>query len=276
MRSVPGERDRHDLVTLHSIYKLEAQGAMRREGKGASKHRLAQKVTSRTKCLLTDWSVSYIYRMSDTDKKFRRRAEARPDEMLDAALAVFSEKGFAATKVDEVARRAGVSKGTVYLYFPSKEALIEGIVRRAVAPIADQAAPDMAQFGGDPRLPIAMLIGSLRDLLKDPKNLALPRLILREVMNFPVLAELYRREVLAKVIPALTALVARGVETGHLRRVDPEMTVRSIVGPILAHVALSEVFGMAPEDGLALDRLVENHLDILFHGLTPEGGREMP
>lgn len=58
--------------------------------------------------------------MNNTDKKFRRRAEARPDEMLDAALAVFSEKGFAATKVDEVARRAGVSKGTVYLYFPSR------------------------------------------------------------------------------------------------------------------------------------------------------------
>jgi AcrR family transcriptional regulator len=74
--------------------------------------------------------------MIETPKKFRRRAEARPDEVLDAALAVFVEKGYAAAKMDEVARRAGVSKGTVYLYFPSKEALIEAIVRRAVAPIA--------------------------------------------------------------------------------------------------------------------------------------------
>ncbi|CAN7152898.1 TetR/AcrR family transcriptional regulator [Devosia sp. LjRoot3] len=214
--------------------------------------------------------------MNTTDKKFRRRAEARPDEMLDAALAVFAEKGFAATKVDEVARRAGVSKGTVYLYFPSKEALMEGIVRRAVAPIAERAVPDMAQFEGDPRLPIAMLVHTLQNLLSDPNNLAVPRLILREIMNFPAIAELYRREVLGKVIPALTALVARGVASGQLRKIDPEMTVRSIVGPIVAHVALSEVFGMRPEEGLALDRLVENHLDILFHGISPAGGEETP
>lgn len=214
--------------------------------------------------------------MSDTDKKFRRRAEARPDEMLDAALAVFSEKGFAAAKVDEVARRAGVSKGTVYLYFPSKEALMEGIVRRAVAPIAERAVPDMASFDGDPRLPIAMLVETLRKLLANPQNMAVPRLILREIMNFPTIAELYRREVLGKVIPVLTALVARGVASGQLRKVDPEMTVRSIIGPILAHVALNEIFGIRPEEGLALDRLVENHLDILFHGISPAGGEETP
>lgn len=214
--------------------------------------------------------------MSDTDKKFRRRAEARPDEMLDAALAVFSEKGFAATKVDEVARRAGVSKGTVYLYFPSKEALMEGIVRRAVAPIAERAVPDMANFDGDPRLPIAMLVEALRKLLANPQNMAVPRLILREIMNFPTIAELYRREVLGKVIPVLTALVARGVASGQLRKVDPEMTVRSIIGPILAHVALNEIFGIRPDEGLALDRLVENHLDILFHGISPAGGEETP
>ncbi|HWV21754.1 MAG TPA: TetR/AcrR family transcriptional regulator [Devosia sp.] len=211
-----------------------------------------------------------------SDKKFRRRAEARPDEMLDAALAVFSEKGFAAAKVDEVARRAGVSKGTVYLYFPSKEALMEGIVRRAVAPIAERAVPDMAAFEGDVRVPIAMLLETLQKLLADPRNLAVPRLILREIMNFPAIAEFYRLEVLGRVIPALTALVARGVASGQLRKVDPEMTVRSIVGPVIAHVALNEVFGIRPEGGLALDRLVANHLDVLFHGISPAGEGEGP
>jgi hypothetical protein len=153
---------------------------------------------------------------------------------------------------------------------------MEGIVRRAVAPIAERAVPDMAQFDGDPRLPIAMLVGTLQNLLADPRNMALPRLILREIMNFPDIAELYRREVLGKVIPALMALVARGVASGQLRQVDPEMTVRSIIGPIIAHVALNEVFGVRPADGLALDRLVENHLDILFHGISPAGGEETP
>lgn len=208
-------------------------------------------------------------------KKFRRRAEARPDEVLDAALAVFVEKGFAATKVDDIARRAGVSKGTVYLYFASKEALLEGIVQRAVAPIAESAVLDMAQFEGDPRLPIRMLLGMLCQVLGQPEKVAIPKLILREVMNFPGIAEMYRRNVLDKVVPALTGLIARGVEQGYLRPVDPELTIRSVVGPLIAHIALSEVFGIRPHDGLAMERMVENHVDILFHGISalpPEGG----
>ena len=207
--------------------------------------------------------------MTDTSKKFRRRAEARPDEVLDAALAVFAEKGYAATRVEDVAKRAGVSKGTVYLYFASKEALIEGIVRRAVAPIALRALPDLEQFEGDPRLPITMLLTVLVQQLAQPDKIAVPRLILREVMSFPSIAELYRKEVLGKVMPALIGLIRRGVETGKLRPIDPELTVRSIIGPVLAHVALAEIFGIKPEgEGLSLDRLVANHLDILFHGIS--------
>lgn len=78
--------------------------------------------------------------------KFRRRAEARPDEVLDAALALFVEKGFAATKVEDVATRAGLSKGAVYLYFASKDALLEAIVRRAIAPIATVTFEQLEHF----------------------------------------------------------------------------------------------------------------------------------
>ena len=208
--------------------------------------------------------------MSETPKKFRRRAEARPDEVLDAALAVFVEKGYAAAKMDEVARRAGVSKGTVYLYFPSKEALIEAIVRRAVAPIALRALPDLESFDGDPRVPITMLLTILVERLAQPDTIAVPKLILREVLSFPFIATFYRNEVLDKVMPALIGLVRRGVESGRLRPVDPELTVRSIIGPLLAHVALGELFGITPAKGLELDRFLANHLDILFHGISPQ------
>lgn len=208
--------------------------------------------------------------MTETQKKFRRRAEARPDEVLNAALAVFVEKGYAAAKVDEVARRAGVSKGTVYLYFPSKEALIEGIVRRAVAPIALRAVPDLETFEGDPRLPITMLLTVLIQQLARPEASAVPRLVIREVMSFPFIANFYRNEVLGKVMPALIRLIERGVETGHFRPVDPELTVRSIIGPLLAHVALGELFGITPAKGLELERFLANHLDILFHGISAQ------
>lgn len=205
-----------------------------------------------------------------SEKKFSRRAEARPDELLDAAMAVFAEQGFAGAKMEDIARRAGVSKGTVYLYFASKEALIEGIIHRAVAPIASDALPQLAAFEGDPRLPITMLLKTIAGLLSDPGKLAIPRLFLREGMNIPGMADIYRRDVLDKAMPVLTGLVARGVASGHLRAVDPELTVRSIIGPLVAHVALSEIFDIRPKDGLALDRLIDNHIDILFGGLAAE------
>jgi AcrR family transcriptional regulator len=220
-----------------------------------------------------NWSTA----MTEPSKKFRRRAEARPDEVLDAALAVFVEKGFAAARVDDVAKSAGVSKGTVYLYFASKEALIEGIVRRAVAPIAVRALPDLEKFDGDPRLPITMLLTVLSQTLAQPDKIAIPKLILREVMSFPLIAKIYRDEVINKVMPALIGLIRRGVETGKLRPVDPELTVRSIIGPVIAHVALGEIFGIKPDgDGLGLDQLVANHLDILFHGICAQANEARP
>lgn len=209
------------------------------------------------------------------EKKFARRAEARPDEVLDAALAVFTEEGFAGARVEDIARRAGVSKGTVYLYFPSKDALIEAIIKRAVAPITETALAQLARFEGDPRIPITLVLKTIGGLLSQPGKLAIPKLFLREGMNFPNIAEAYRRDVLDTVLPVLTDLVQRGIDTGHLRQVDAELAVRSIVGPVIAHVVLSEVFGVRPEDGLALDRLIDNHLEILFGGLTPDATKEL-
>jgi AcrR family transcriptional regulator len=200
--------------------------------------------------------------------KFRRRAEARPDEVLDAALDLFLEKGFAATRVEDIARRAGLSKGAVYLYFQSKEKILEGIIRRAVVPIADHVIGFAKGYEGDPRTLITMVMKMLAMKLNDPRILAIPKVIFREVLGFPELAEMYRREVLDKVIPVVIEVIRRGVDQGYLRQVDPELTVRSIVGPVMLHVAIDEIFGIRPADGLAIDRLIDNHLTILFDGLS--------
>ncbi|GGF43358.1 TetR family transcriptional regulator [Youhaiella tibetensis] len=210
--------------------------------------------------------------MSEQDNqrgpKFRRRAEARPDEVLDAALDLFITKGFAATRVEDIARQAGLSKGAVYLYFPSKEALMEGLVRRAVAPIASLALHQLEGVEGDPRLAISATLRMVAGKLADPRLIAIPRLIMREVVQFPELAEMYRKEVLEQIIPVAIGLINRGIAEGYLRPVDPELTVRSIVGPIALHLILAEVFRMTPADGLAMDRLMDNHLAILFDGLS--------
>jgi AcrR family transcriptional regulator len=200
--------------------------------------------------------------------KFRRRAESRPDEVLDAALDLFIERGFANTRVEDIAARAGLSKGAVYLYFPSKEAVLEGIVRRAIAPIAESALSVASSYAGDPRTLITLVLKTVAGRLADPKLIAIPKLMMREMINFPAFAEMYRREVLERVLPVITGLLRAGIEQGFLRPVDPELTIRSIVGPIMLHILLDEVFGIHPAGGLAMDRLIDNHLTILFDGLS--------
>jgi len=200
--------------------------------------------------------------------KFRRRAHARPDEVLDAALDLFIDKGFAATRVEDIARAAGISKGAVYLYFPSKEALLEALVRRAVLPIAESAMGAVTGFDGDPRQAISAALRMLTGKLSDPHTLAIPKLVVREVINFPELAEMYRREVLDRVVPVMIGVIERGIANGYFRKVDAELTIRSVIGPMMLHLIMAEVFGLMPKDGLAMDRLVENHLSVLFDGLS--------
>lgn len=204
----------------------------------------------------------------DPRPRFRRRAQDRPDEILDAALRLFTAQGFAATKVDDVAAAAGLSKGAVYLYFPSKEALLEALVRRAVGPVADLAVARLTDRSDHPRDTVARVLHAVAAGMADERVVAVPLLILREAPALPRIAEVYRDAILSRVIPALSALVADGVARGLLRPVDPDLAVRTLVGPLIVHVLLARVFGIAPEGGLALDRLIETHLSIVFDGLS--------
>lgn len=203
--------------------------------------------------------------------KFRRRADARPDEVLDAALKLFSEKGFAATRVEDIAQAAGLSKGAIYLYFSSKEAVIEAIVRRALTPLAQETAGAVMGAVDNPEQAIRMALTVFAQRLSAPEFLAVPKMVMREVVQFPVLAELYRSQVIDIGLPVLTGLLAHGVKAGHFRAVDPELAARSVAGPIVVHVMLSEIFGVRPIDGFRIADLVQTHLTILFEGLrAPE------
>ena len=204
----------------------------------------------------------------NTGPKFRRRAEARPDEVLDAALALFVEKGFATTRVEDIAARAGLSKGAVYLYFASKEAILEGLVKRAVLPIADNALSIFENYVGDPRPVISAALKMVAGRLSDPKLVAIPRLLIREMIHFPAFAQMYRQAVLDRVMPVVERLVRNGIEEGYFRAVDPELTLRSIVGPIVLHMMIAEIFGITPKGGIEIDRMIDNHLTILFDGLS--------
>lgn len=204
--------------------------------------------------------------------KFRRRAEARPDEVLDAALAVFTERGFAGARMEDIAARAGLSKGAVYLYFPSKQALFEALIRRAVQPLTEGALTGVAEHAEDPAEALAALLRAVAAALSRPGALAVPKLILREAPAVPEVAAFYRQAVMDRVMPVVIGLIRRGVAEGRFRPVDPELTLRSIMGPVILHLLLDEVFGIRPGTGQGLETLVENHLSILLAGLDPGRG----
>ena len=205
--------------------------------------------------------------------KFRRRAEARRDEVLDAALELFTVNGFANTRVEDIAAKAGISKGTVYLYFPSKEALMEGLIHRALSPIALNVISTIDKVGVDPILAFRTIGGLIARNLGDPKVFAVPKLILRESAQFPELAQIYRRDVIDKVLPVMKKLIEHQIKLGRFRPVDPDLAIRSVIGPIIAHLVIAEVFGIMPEGGLQMERMITQHIDILVNGLSAKPER---
>jgi hypothetical protein len=142
------------------------------------------------------------------------------------------------------------------------------LVKRAVLPIASNAVAFAEGYSGDPRTVITGMLKLVAGRLQEPRLIAIPRLMLREMINFPDLAQMYRREVLDRVLPVLTGLLKSGIRDGYFRPVDPELTIRSIVGPLVLHLLMATVFDLVPADGLAIDRLIDNHLTILFDGLS--------
>lgn len=202
--------------------------------------------------------------------KFRRRPTARPDEVLDAALDLFIERGFAMTRVEDIAERAGISKGAVYLYFPNKEALIEAIVKRALVPVAENVAALAKNLSGDPAEDIVRMIQLVGGRLGDQRTAAVPRLILSEAKLFPDLAAMYRREILDRGLAAGKTVLERGMQSGRFRRIDPDHAVRAVVGPLIANLILFQVFGIGSAEREAQESFLRSHVDILMNGLLRE------
>lgn len=196
--------------------------------------------------------------------KFQRRAEARPDEILDAALAVFTEKGFDAARVDDIAARAKLSKGAVYLYFDSKEALLRGLIEREVAPVA-QRLKSLAETTGDPALALETLIKAASLMLDNERIFATPKTVFSIAPRFPEIAEFYRSRVIDEAMSAIATLHRRGVKSGVFRDTQSDTVARMVMGPLFMQAMRKHVF-RAKDKGSAEER-AKAHVEILFDGL---------
>jgi AcrR family transcriptional regulator len=200
-------------------------------------------------------------------KRWERRKDDRPRELVAAALQLFSERGFAATRLDDVAAAAGVSKGTVYLYFESKERLFEAVVREAVLPNLDRAEALLRAYQGTTPDLIRGLVGLFRPLLETPVT-GVIKLILAESGNFPQLARLYADLVVRRGLGMLRSVIERGVTRGEFRPVDPAATAPLLIAPFILLAVWKHSFGAHTDLSLDPAAVLEAHLETVLRGLA--------
>ncbi|MGH7002480.1 MAG: TetR/AcrR family transcriptional regulator [Alphaproteobacteria bacterium] len=204
--------------------------------------------------------------------RWQRRKDARPAEILTAALDIFAERGYAAAKLDEVAARAGVSKGTLYLYFESKEELFRSMVRGLLLPNLAAAERRIAESTGQVSDLLRGIIATLGHAVSQTKLGAIPKLIIAESANFPDLAKFYHEEVISRGMRLMDGLIKRGVETGEFRPIAPEQILPIVVGPILVLSVWKHGFEPAGVPPLPTAAVLANHVEFLLRALAPDGG----
>ena len=200
----------------------------------------------------------------------QRRKDARPQELLDAALALFVDKGFAATRAEEVAALAGVSKGTLYRYYPSKEELFKAVVRHCLVARIAEGADMIARHQGSSAELLTLVMGEWWRQVGLGVAGGISRVMMAEARLFPELARFYADEVIAPTHALLGGVIERGIASGEFRPVPVMETVHVLIGPLL-HLMLAErSFGTCKLRGVLIDpaAVLATQLDLIFRGLV--------
>jgi AcrR family transcriptional regulator len=199
----------------------------------------------------------------------QRRKEARPQELLDAALALFVEKGFAATRSEEVASRAGVSKGTLYLYFPSKEELFKAVVRQNLTTVIAEGEELVHSFEGRTSELLTCLMGEWWHRVVDTPASGIFKVMMSEARNFPDLAQFYVDEVVLPAERLLGGTVQRGIDRGEFRALPVHDVVHALIAPVLFLAMHKHSLGACGLRGLDMDpgRYIDTQMQLVLHGL---------
>jgi AcrR family transcriptional regulator len=198
-----------------------------------------------------------------------RRKEARPGEIVEAALRLFADRGFAATKLEDVAAAAGIGKGTIYLYFPTKDDLFRAVVRQAVLPNLEAFAALLR----NPENSAADILRAIAErflLLLDTDLTAIPKLVIAESGNFPALAKFYAEEVVLKGMAMIRAILARGIERGEFRPIDLDGALPLFSSPMMVLLLWKHSLGRHTDIQFDPRKVVATHLDVLLRGLAPD------
>ncbi len=200
--------------------------------------------------------------------RWRRRKEARPQEILEAALAVFAEKGFSAARMEDISRRAGVTKGTIYLYFESKEALFKALVRESLTPTITAVIERALAYQGSSRDLLIMVLSTVGNFIRTSDRVVLPKIVIAEAGNFPELVRFYRAEIIDKGLGLLEQVVARGIARGEFRNIDPKHVARLCIAPILLAAFWRVTFAPLDAEPYDYEGLIATHIDTLLRGIS--------
>jgi AcrR family transcriptional regulator len=205
--------------------------------------------------------------------KFRRRKADRPAEIVQAALAVFAEKGFAAAKLEDIARRAGVSKGAIYLYFETKEDIFRAVVGQAIAPNVVAVKAMAAAHPG----PLADLLrgvtGHIAGIVTHTPLGGVLKMVVGEARNFPEIARVWHDELVSQALGTLTAAIAAAQARGEVKSGDPRTYALQLIAPLLVAVLWRETFVPVGAEPFDLPAVMSQHIDTLLLGLLTEGAR---
>jgi AcrR family transcriptional regulator len=199
------------------------------------------------------------------EPRFQRRKEDRPAEITEAALEAFAEKGYAATRVDEVARRAGVSKGLLYLYFKTKEDLFKAVIRSFLSPKIDALISDVEQNDLSAE---EFVRGAFLTFAKSVPNSpvrVLVRLMIAEGPKHPDLVEWYWENVVSRALGALRTLIKRGVDNGEFRASALNEFPQMLVAPVFFSMIFTMVF--KEQAKLDTDRFIEAHVNMVLDSI---------
>ncbi|BAL26066.1 TetR/AcrR family transcriptional regulator [Azoarcus sp. KH32C] len=210
--------------------------------------------------------------MSETanaEPRRRRRKEARPQELTSAALALFVEKGFAATKLDDVAARAGVSKGTLYLYFDSKEALFKAVIQEGVVP-AIAAGEALLDEYNDPVALLRAILYGWWERIGSTELGGIPKLMMSEARNFPDVAVYYHEVVIQRGLNLIRAAISRGIERGIFRQVDLETVGSVLIAPLLHLAVWRHSFASCCGPDTNIEHYLQTYFDVILDGLRAQ------
>jgi AcrR family transcriptional regulator len=209
---------------------------------------------------------------SSQEPRWRRLPEERPQQIIDAALTVFGERGLACARLEDIAKLAGLSKGTIYLYFPNKEELFRGVVRHTIVAQIERSEQELAAAASKQSAAetLEQFVRGYWKFLRSPTFAALFRLIHAELGSFPDLARFYGREVVERTLRLITGIVARGLENGEFRDVDPGVAAR-MLGPLLLMHAMwcshRDLFRATANK--TDEQVLDEVLDFYLHAIRP-------